>query len=508
MIFNTKQNNKLRLLRGQGGCGEVLGLAIPLILSTGAMTVQMFVDRMFLMWYGSDVMSAAAFGGIVSFTIFCFFLGIVTYVNTFVAQYDGAGRQNRIGPSIWQGVYFAVVAGALVAMTGFFAESIIGLGGHEETVQQYEVTYFRILVIGAMPGLIPAALSCFYTGRGKTWTVMWVSIAATLLNIVLDYTLIFGNWGFPEMGIAGAALATVAASVLSTVIYCVLFAQKKYRKKYATLSGFRFDLELFSRLMKYGVPSGVQFMLDVLGFTVFIALVGRISTLCLAASSMTWQINSLAFMPMLGLNTAVCTLVGRYLGDDNPYLAQRSTWSAFAITMVYMVTLSCGYWLIPGVFMYPFKYGADIAEFAAVEPIVINLLIFVAFYCIFDSGTLIFSGALKGAGDTRFVMLLSVSLNWLIMVIPAYLAIRYLEGTKALYLAWAALTGYVSVLAVCFLFRFLGGKWKSMRVIEAAPQAVPRNLPAVPAIEAELPESLVRYADGSSKDEDQGSKSE
>ena len=494
--MNEITDNRLkRLWIGQGGWKEVLALAIPLILSTGVMTLQMFIDRMFLLWYGSEYMGAAAYGGLVSFTIFCFFLGIVTYVNTFVAQYDGAGRPERIGPAIWQGIYFAIGAGLIVASTSFFSDSIIGLAGHDPQVQKHEVTYFSILVIGAMPGLIPAAFSCFYTGRGKTWTVMWISIAATLLNVVLDYGLIFGNLGLPEMGIAGAAWATVASSVQSTIIYILLFAQKKYRKRFATLSGYRFDWELFRRLMRFGVPSGTQFMLDIMGFTFFVAFVGRISTICLAASSMTWQINSLAFMPMIGINTAVCTLVGRYLGQNRPGLAQRCTWSALAISMIYMISIASCFLIAPGVFMYPFKSGADPAEFAQIQPIVMNLLFFVAFYCIFDSGNLIFSGALKGAGDTRYVMFMSVSMHYLLMVLPAYLAIRFFEGTTALYLAWTALTGFVCFLAIAFMLRFLGGKWKSMRVIEAAPQLAPQSFPAIPTIEAELTEQPVDEID-------------
>jgi MATE family multidrug resistance protein len=115
-----------------------------------------------------------------------------------------------------------------------------------------------------------------------------------------------------------------------------------------------------------------------------------------------------------------------------------------------------------------------------------RLLIFVAFYSLFDTGNLIFSAALKGAGDTKFVMFASVSLNWLIMVIPGYIAIKLRPGISGLYWAWAALSAYVCVLAVLFLLRFLNGKWKSMRVIEAAPTPVPRIVPPVPTVEADM----------------------
>jgi len=480
------ESNLLKFFRGPGGCREVLQIALPLVLSTSAFTIQMFVDRVFLMWYGSETMSAAMYGGFVHFTIFSLFLGTATYVNTFVAQYDGAAALKRIGASVWQGIYFSVAAGLLMIALIRLAEPVMNWSGHDPVVRRHEVVYFRILCIGAMPGLIASTLSCFYTGRGKTWTVMWVNIASTTSNVVLDYALIFGNWHMPELGVAGAAWATVCASTLSAAVYFVLFSRQKYRRDYATVSGWKPDGKLFIRLMRFGLPSGIQFMLDIFGFTLFVTFVGRISPASLAATSMTFQINSLAFMPMIGFNMAVGTLVGRSLGQNRADLAKRSAWTAASITVCYMAIIASGYWFYPKLFMYPFALQANPAEFALIKPMVLKLLCFVAFYCLFDAGNLIFSGALKGAGDTRFVMCVSVVLNWLLMVIPSYFAIKLLRGTTSLYLAWTALTAYVCVLSFVFLFRFLSGKWKDMRVTETMPQNIPHNTPPIPTFETKL----------------------
>ena len=191
-------------------------------------------------------------------------------------------------------------------------------------------------------------------------------------------------------------------------------------------------------------------------------------------------------MPMIGFNMAVSTLVGRSLGQNRPDLAKRSTWTAASITICYMTIIAAGYWFFPRLFMFPFAFRADPAEFALVKPMVLKLLCFVAFYCLFDTGNLIFSGALKGAGDTRFVMYVSVGLNWLLMVVPSYFAIKLFKGPTGLYLAWMALTLYVCVLSFVFLFRFLSGKWKDMRVIETMPMDIPHNIPPIPTFETEL----------------------
>ena len=478
------KNNPEKITINEGGPKEVLKIAFPLILSTSAMTLQMFVDRVFLMWYDRDAMSAAFQGGILSFVFFSFFLGTATYANTFVSQYDGANMKKRIGPAIWQSVYFSVFAGLIMAAIAFFDRQIISFVGHPQKIAGFELIYFRILMVGAMPGLIDASLSCFLTGRGKTWAVFWVNITGTAVNIVLDYAMIFGKLGFPEWGVGGAAIATVISNVTGCVIYFVIFLLSANRKNYGT-SFFKPDFNLFGRLMKFGLPSGMQFMLDILGFTFFVIFIGRIDPVSFAASSIALNINTLAFMPMIGFGMATTVLVGRALGADKPQIAQKATITAAYITFAYMAVVSIGYLFLPQIFMIPYKFQASAEQFEALQPIVASLLCFVAFYSLFDTGNIIFAGALKGAGDTRFVMYISVFFNWLLMVIPSWAAVTFLHGRARLYGAWLGLTAYVCVLAILFLLRFLAGKWKTMRVIEKSPVLV-GNMPAMPAAEDSL----------------------
>ncbi|MBU2596664.1 MAG: MATE family efflux transporter [Planctomycetes bacterium] len=477
------KENPEKININEGGYFEVLKIAFPLILSTSAMTVQMFVDRVFLMWLDRDAMSAAMMGGILSFVPFSFFLGTVTYASTFVSQYDGAKMRNRIGPAVWQSIYFSIAAGLIMASIALFARPIITLVGHDPALARYELVYFKILLFGALPGIVDAAVSCFLMGRGKTWTVMWINVVKTIINIVLDYALIFGHFGFPKLGIAGAAIATVISSAAACIVYFVIFLLPANRRDFCT-SNYIFDKELSGRLMKFGIPSGVQFMLDILGFTLFVVFVGRIDAVSFAASSMVFQINTLSFMPMIGFGMATSILVGRAIGAGRPEIAQKTTFSAAKLTLGYMITMAAGYCLIPNLFMLPFAAGASPEQMEAIRPIARTLLYFVSAYCIFDTGNIIFSAALKGAGDTKFVMYISIWLNWLIMVIPSWLAITFLHDRLRLYAVWTALAAYVCALAILFFLRFLAGKWKSMRVIEKMP-VIPASMPAVPTVETE-----------------------
>jgi len=188
----------------RGGCRDVLRVAFPLVLSTSSWGLMHFVDRMFLSWYSNDALAAAVPGSVTNFVLVAFFLGTATYVNTFIAQYIGAGRPRQVGSVLWQGIYFSVFSGIFLLGVIPFAGHLFRLVGHDAAVQEMEVPYFRILCYGSGASILGSTLSCFFIGRGKTLTVMWVNITATAANLLLDYAWIFGNWGFPEAGIRGA----------------------------------------------------------------------------------------------------------------------------------------------------------------------------------------------------------------------------------------------------------------------------------------------------------------
>jgi MATE family multidrug resistance protein len=132
----------------EAGYREVLVVAIPLILSTASWSVQHFVDRMFLAWYSPETIAAAMPAGMLNFTLVAIFMGTAGYVSTFVAQYYGAKRFQRIGPALWQGVYMSLIGGVLIMFAIPFAGPVFRLVGHSPQIQQHEVAYFRILCLG------------------------------------------------------------------------------------------------------------------------------------------------------------------------------------------------------------------------------------------------------------------------------------------------------------------------------------------------------------------------
>jgi multidrug resistance protein, MATE family len=457
------QNLKTRW-KSEGGYREVLVVAIPLILSTATWSIQHFVDRMFLTWYSPEAIAAAMPAGMLNFSMISIFMGTAGYVTTFVAQYYGARRFHRIGPALWQGVYVSLLGGLVIVCAIPFAESVFRLVGHSPLVQQNEVEYFKILCLGGGAYAASYALSGFFSGRGKTWPVLWVNVATTVVNLVLDYALIFGHWGFPELGIRGAGIATVVAGVFSLLMFFALLCSGTNNDTFHTIKGWRLEKDLFVRLLRYGFPSGVQFFLEMAGFTAFVLLVGRLGTASLAATNIAFNINTLAFMPMIGCGIAVSVLVGQYLGGDKPDRAQSVVYSGFHLTLVYMISIAAAYVLVPDVFVAPFALRADPRGFSEIYGYSVILLRFVAVYSVFDTMNIIFCSAIKGAGDTRYVMLITVILSVFVFIVPVYLAVVVFEF--GLMIAWVFATTYIIILGFIFYLRFLGGKWKTMRVIE------------------------------------------
>jgi len=285
--------------------------------------------------------------------------------------------------------------------------------------------------------------------------------------VALCYALINGHWGFPALGIRGAAWAMVGGSWLAFAVGFTMMMQPKYRREFCTLAGWRPDFALFRRMMHFGLPSGLQYCLEALAFSVFLGLVEKIGAAELSATSIVFTINMTAIIPMVGLAQAVAVLVGQRLGQDRPDLASRTAVRGVALALLYTFVAATLFAGVPELLMRPFR-DPDAERWAVVGPMIPMLLRFVALYCLFESVSLILSSALRGAGDTRFVSAVTLVFSWAVMVIPTIVAARFGGGLVAV---WAFATSYLVVLSFVFVWRFRQGKWRSMRVIESAPAA-------------------------------------
>lgn len=446
------------------GYAEVLRISLPMALSMGATTIMEFTDRVFLGQYSVNAIAAALPSGIAVFLFMSFFLGAAGYVNVFVAQYSGSGSPERVGASLWQGIYFSLVSSLLLAGLYFAADPFFDLIGHPLEVRRLESIYFKILALGSGLAVMGMTLSCFYSGQGKTRVVMMVNIFGALINIPLDYALINGVWFFPELGIIGAGLATVAAWGTTTLIFLRLIFTRRNNRRFGIWSQRSFDRDLFVRLMKYGAPAGVQFFIDIFAITYFVFMIGRLGKTELVATNAAFTINVLAFLPVVGFSIGVSTMVGQAMGRKRPDDAAEAVTSALHLALFYMGLAALIFVLAPRFLLDLFR-PRDFSpqDYAAIMETGVILLRFVAFYCLFDALALIYSGAIKGAGDTYFIMWGFGLLGLLLMVIPTFVVVELMH--LGVIEAWICAAVYVSSLGLLFWARYRGGAWKTMSVI-------------------------------------------
>ena len=453
------------------GYRHILVVAFPLILSTGSWSIQQFVDRMFLSWHSEEALAAAMPAGILNFAFICLFIGTVSYAGTFVSQYVGAKEDHKVGTVLWHSFYLSLFGAIVLLLVSPFSDELFRFIGHNEKLQHLESIYFRILCFGGLGPILSSAFAGFFTGQGRNWLVMWVNVFTTLINLILDYLLIFGVGIFPEMGIAGAAIATIIAGFTSIAMYLVLIFRPQNEARFKIWSSRAWDASFMKRFLKFGLPSGGHFFLEIMGFTAFILILGRIGQMELAATNIAININSLAFMPMFGLGIAMSMMVGQNIGAGKPELAQYAANSGVQLGMVYMIFCTFMYVGIPQVFVAPFAASEETFQMAII------LLRFVAVYAVFDTLSILYSSAIKGAGDTHFVMRVTTALSIFVLIIPTYVAVEYFDAN--LYLPWTFCALFIVAMGLTFLARFFGGKWKKMSVIET-PGFLPSQHPANP----------------------------
>jgi multidrug resistance protein, MATE family len=450
-----------------GSFRELMTVAIPLILSSGSITLMITIDRLFLTWYSEDALAASLPAGALHWTIMSAFVGMINYGNAFVAQYEGAGRKDRVSAAVWQGIFLAIAAGLVFLTVIPLAPLFFAAAGHAPAVQRYETQFLQTLSCGAVPMLLTMAFGCFYSGRGKTRIVMYVDFLLAATNIALDPCLIFGLGPFPRMGIVGAGLSTVIAYTVAVIAYVVLSLRHRDSIEYEFWKRVGLDRELLGRLLRYGLPTGMQMTAELSAFTVFLVLVGRLGEPELAATNLAFNVNMMSFVPMIGLAMGVMTLVGKRVGERRPKLAERTVWLAAGTSAAYMLFFAMLFVVFPQVILRPFTGGNATVELAGIQHTVIVLLRFTAVYTFFDGMALVFAYAIRGAGDTRFPFYYTLVSAWLVMVLPTWLIVR--SGHGGLNACWLACSTYICLLGTVCCLRFLQGKWKTMNIIGAAP---------------------------------------
>jgi len=440
------------------GLQEILRMAGPAILSNMSFTLMQFVDMAFVSRLGRSQVAAVGSAGLWSWVVVAFFVGMVGAVSTFVSQSLGRGEKENCARYAWQSIYLSI-ATCLIGFALFpLSSALFGSMGHEADVTAYEVQYFEIRVL--LYFLIPwqAALSAFFMGINRPMVPMLVTAISNVTNIALDYALIFGKWGFPRMEVAGAAWATMAALGVQCIVLQLIFMSGTCRTEYGSIRAMRLDWFKTKELLRIGWGSGFTWMLDVVTWGVFTSfVVGKFGAVSLAAHNVAIQVMHISFMPALGLNHAIAPIVGQWIGRGRVDRAIARSYTATRLASIYM--------LIMGIIFAVF--GRDLLDWAFevdddVAALGHKLLLFAAVFQGFDAITIVMSGALRGAGDTKWQAIVMGFAAYLVFLPLAFSLAVLLEGGALG--AWLGATIYIIGLSGVFFYRFYSQKWRHINI--------------------------------------------
>ena len=440
---------------------ELLRLALPMVVSQGTFAVMIFTDRYFMSQIDPIHMAAALGGGVASFFSFCFFIGLFSYANALAAQYLGAGERHKCPKVVTQGMIMTVMSAPFLTLITFLVAGIFEGMGHDAEQVELERTYFLILMSGVLVTLAKTCLSSYFAGIGRTHVVMICDVFGMVVNVPLSYVLVFGKLGLPALGIVGAGITTVVASVIALLLFIAFYFGKEHRDTFAVLRSFSLDMKILRRFWRLGFPSGLELFLNVAAFNLFLLMFQSYGVAEGAAAAIVFNWDILSFVPMIGLNVGVISLIGRFVGARDMTRVNEVMAAGFAAGLAYSAVLAVLYITL----RYPLVevFAPPTGDFTAIRELSAFMMIGLSSYVMADAVILVAGGVLRGAGDTRWLMVASVSLHWA-MLVAQFFIIRVFQFSPKV--SWIAFCALVLAIAAVYALRLKAGRWRDPEVLE------------------------------------------
>jgi len=448
--------------------GHMLKLAGPMIVTNISFTLMQFVDRFMVSRLGTDALAAVLPAGFVSFLPASFAIGVSTSINTFVSQSLGRGNLRDCSAYCWQGIYMGIVyALAAVAVLWPGAPFIFRLMGHPASVISMEVTYLRILLYSQVFAMVVWCSSQFFMGVHRPVITMYAAAIGHIVNITANYVLIFGKFGFPAMGIAGAGWGTFMGISVGAGIRAYAFLNGNISRRFESRLSGQIDFSKMRELLRIGIPAGFGMLINVAFWGVCLFwLVGLFGREPLAATSAVFSCIHISVMPIVGIGTALTAATGKAIGNGRNDLATKQTEVCLKIAVIYMG--------MAGICFFVFRNA--IMHFWSSDPKVIsvgmNILICAAIFQVFDAATITYTGALRGAGDTKWLAIISASGALVILGLGGYTLVRLAPQLGAVG-PWIACTVNIIVVGLANRWRFKSRRWTRINIFAPGAVAIP-----------------------------------
>ncbi|MGE5313748.1 MAG: MATE family efflux transporter [Acidobacteriota bacterium] len=455
--------NLTKDFEGKGGMREVFALAVPMIISSACDGVMTFTDRLFLARLGPDQMNAAMGGAVAAQALMFFFIGLTGYSTALVAQYFGAKEKQKTTVAASQAVLVAVLAWPVIVAAKPLAAQYFQFMHIPASQVGYQTEYLNILVWGSLFSLLRHTFGCYFSGIGKTTIVMTATVTAMVINVVLDYVLIFGKFGSPALGVSGAAIATVVGSVSACAMLLSAYLGQRNRTEFHVRGSFRFDWQVMKKLVYYGYPAGLEFFLNLMAFSAMVSLFHAQGPTVATASTILFNWDFVSFIPLVGIEIGVTSLVGRYMGAGEPETAERSAVSGIKTGIFYSAAILLLFVLVPETLVRVFSPSAFNATFEDAVPLSASMIRIASLYVLLEAILVAVVGALRGAGDTHFTMAASVAAHWTFVPI-LYVSLNVLH--LSVLMGWFLLVVFFLSVCTVFIWRFRKGAWKRISVID------------------------------------------
>ncbi len=452
----------------EASLGYMIRLAAPVIVMTVSFTVMQFVDRSMVASLGTAELAAILPAGLVAFLPGTFMIGIAASVATFVSQSRGKGRPHECSSYAWQAIYMGLIYFAVViAIMWPGAHWIFRMLGHSPDVIRLEVIYLRIMLLAQAVGVFIWVSSEFFMGIHRPIITMYASLIAQVINVTMNYVLIFGKWGFPAMGIAGAGWGTFIGMAVGGIIRMCLFLSPGIHSRFKSRTSLSVDLNKMIELLKIGLPAGFEMMVNVaLWGVVLFGLIGRFGDDSLAATSAVFSTTHVSVMPVVGLKLALSVASGKAIGAGRYDIAIKQTWISLRAGILYMGVTGLAFLL----FRRPIMQWWS-PENPEVVTIGSTLLIPAAIYQVFHAMRVVCSGILRGAGDTRWLAKTSALGSGGILGIGGLIIAAWIPQIGALG-PWLAASASIMVLGTAALWRFTSNRWMAIHIFRQ-PAGVP-----------------------------------
>ena len=435
----------------------------PLALGMLNNALLQFADRAFLAKDSMASLEAALPASMLAFVVTGFFQSIVAYSGTFVAQYHGAGSVDGVARAYHAGRLIALASGVLAAALVPVGLTIVpAISANPEVVARAKI-YYSIIASGAVAVCGQMAAASFFTGQGKTRLVFWVNVAGNVFNVIMDPILIFGLCGAPRLGIAGAGIATVAASLLQWAVLDVC-ARKEFAKKPRGAASVCCDASLWqlvARVLRFGIPSGAYSVLNILSFTIFVFATGLVGDVEFAVSNACFSVNWLLIAPVEGFAIGASTLVAQAQGKGDSAAARQALRRTLVLALAFVGILSIGAVLLYRPILAMFS-PADAAVAEKFYSLGFVLVVLMATWQMFDAADVVVAGALKGAGDTKFVMWWMVAAAFGFWLPQVWLVKIFHNTMPAL---WGTMVVYVMTICAGEIICWRRGKWQTIKLV-------------------------------------------